>query len=534
MALSPKGYEYGISPKGSHPFWDQTGEITGVDATVDVGTGTGTPTASVDSEYEEGVVTLEFHFDGLKGEPGPKGEDGDPGPQGPQGLPGENGQDGLNGADGVTPDITANATVDATTGTPSVQVTKTGTAAEPAFTFAFSGLKGEQGPQGIKGDTGSQGPQGTPGTAPNITVNATADDTHSSMPSVLVTKTGTDAAPIFNMAFSGLKGEPGQTGQTGGPGPAGSDGVTPVISASASADSNTGTPSVQVSKTGSDAAPHFEFAFSNIKGETGPQGPQGNPGTPGTDGQSVNFQTGSSTYTLQKIQVNDNDYRTQWYFHRETAGISSLIQPKTAEWSSSTPNGSVPVKTGSSTIQMKQPRLYEKGWQSQGQVTPSSFYTLWNNSRVQKMNVQYALSGFVEITSFGTQTVDYYTVENDGTLALHQDSFSSASDTSGAYWNIPLSIDKNFNQGDPHYSFNRAMTGGAGFPTITVNGMEFTYDIISIEDVVDTVNQTAMFKGNIILHNCVTPGIIFKASKMPLLTANLVPTNYVDYLQTVV
>lgn len=52
------------------------------------------------------------------------------------------------GTDGVTPDITATATVDETTGTPEVEVEKTGTLEEPNFLFTFKGLKGEQGAAG--------------------------------------------------------------------------------------------------------------------------------------------------------------------------------------------------------------------------------------------------------------------------------------------------------------------------------------------------------------------------------------------------
>lgn len=59
----------------------------------------------------------------------------------------------------ATPDITASATVDSTSATtPSVTVTKTGTAEAPSFTFAFSGLKGEKGDKGETGATGATGP----------------------------------------------------------------------------------------------------------------------------------------------------------------------------------------------------------------------------------------------------------------------------------------------------------------------------------------------------------------------------------------
>ena len=101
----------------------------------------------------------------LMGPQGPKGEQGDMGPQGPV---------------GATPSISMTATVDATTGTPSVQVTKTGTDEAPAFAIALSGIKGEtgeRGPQGIQGEQGPQGiqgpqgPQGEPGedaTVPSV------------------------------------------------------------------------------------------------------------------------------------------------------------------------------------------------------------------------------------------------------------------------------------------------------------------------------------------------------------------------------
>ena len=61
-------------------------------------------------------------------------------------------------ANASVPTISAAATVDNTTGTPSVTVVKTGTNAAPTFTFNFSGIKGE------KGDTGATGPQGPAGT----------------------------------------------------------------------------------------------------------------------------------------------------------------------------------------------------------------------------------------------------------------------------------------------------------------------------------------------------------------------------------
>ena len=65
----------------------------------------------------------------------------------------------------VKESITATASVDNSTGTPSVDVTKDGY----NFNFAFKNLKGEKGdtgatgPQGERGETGAQGPQGETG-----------------------------------------------------------------------------------------------------------------------------------------------------------------------------------------------------------------------------------------------------------------------------------------------------------------------------------------------------------------------------------
>lgn len=108
---------------------------------------------------------------GPAGPQGPKGDTGDTGATGPQGA---TGAQGLQGAVGPAPDISATATVDGATGTPSVTVMKSGSDAAPNFSFEFTGLKGERGEQGPQGP---QGPQGEPGSGGNVYMH-TVDITH--------------------------------------------------------------------------------------------------------------------------------------------------------------------------------------------------------------------------------------------------------------------------------------------------------------------------------------------------------------------
>ena len=92
-----------------------------------------------------------------QGPVGPKGDKGATGERGPQGI------QGIQGATGATPVITASATVENTTGTPSVQVVKGGTTTNPTFAFNFTNLKGAQGPQGVQGPAGPAGAKGATG-----------------------------------------------------------------------------------------------------------------------------------------------------------------------------------------------------------------------------------------------------------------------------------------------------------------------------------------------------------------------------------
>lgn len=269
---------------------DGSGSTPTITASATVSPDPGIPACNVVKTGTDEYPNFAFNFSGLKGE------------QGSQGIPG---QDGQNGSDGITPVISATASASNTTGVPAVTVTRTGTDAAPNFDFYFENLKGERGLAGPTGETGPQGPSGNDGVTPNITATGSVTNT-TGVPSVTITKTGTDLAPNFDFAFDNIKGEQGVQGDPGRNGADGSDGVTPIISCTASADDVVGIPNVVVTRSGTDAAPNYDFAFHNLKGT------QGNPGEGVPSG-------GSADQVL--VKQSSTDYDTAW---------ESLTIPSTA------------------------------------------------------------------------------------------------------------------------------------------------------------------------------------------------------------
>lgn len=117
--------------------------------------------------------------------------------------------DGENGKNGITPEITLNATVNNSTGVPSVSIEKTGTIGNPIFNLSFENLKGEKGENGRDGTDGSNGIDGIDGKSATITIGEvkTVDPDNPA----IVTNTGNETDAIFN--FEIPRGKDGQSAE---------------------------------------------------------------------------------------------------------------------------------------------------------------------------------------------------------------------------------------------------------------------------------------------------------------------------------
>ena len=173
--------------------------------------------------------------------------------RGQNGRDGIDGIDGLNGRDGFSP----SATVTQTETGASISITDVNGTTTANVT---NGTDGTDGFSPIANVTGTNYGAEISITDKNGTTTAQVVDGYSPIANVTPTATG---------ATISITDVNGTTTANIDNGVNGADGVTPNISATASVDSTTGTPSVTVTKSGSDANPSFAFAFQHLKGEDG-------------------------------------------------------------------------------------------------------------------------------------------------------------------------------------------------------------------------------------------------------------------------
>lgn len=218
--------------------------------------------------------------------------------RGPQGEPGSTGA-----AAGIAqPQITVNSVgpEEEASGT----VTASGPDTAKVFKFVLNIPRGQNGTQG---QTGASGSDGADGKTPQMQIGNVTTVAAGGNATASVAQDGTDDSgnPIYKINLGIPRGNTGANGTDG------ADGSTPNITIKATVDSNTGTPSVDVTEGGTTEAPVINLAFHNLKGPQGPQGPKGENGLDGEDA-SINLTQQMPGKVMFFPNSKGNEYRPEF------------------------------------------------------------------------------------------------------------------------------------------------------------------------------------------------------------------------------
>lgn len=170
-----------------------------------------------------------------------------------------------------------------------------------------TGAIGPQGPQGLQGPAGERGPAGPTGPVGAHISSITGDKTPAAGNTVTYTMTNSDGTTAGT--FKVVNGTNGTIGTSAGFG-------TPT----ATIDNKVGTPSVTITASGSDAAKVFNFAFKNLKGETGTIGPQGPEGPQGPQGPKG--ETGAAGSVAEVVYAGEGNVVTNLLLDKATSKLT--------------------------------------------------------------------------------------------------------------------------------------------------------------------------------------------------------------------
>lgn len=183
---------------------------------------------------------------------------------------------------------------------------KIGNGTSTAAALPFQNAVGPTGPKGATGDrgatgptgaTGPVGPTGATGAAAGFGTPTASVDANVGTPSVTITSSGANTSKVFNFAFKNLKGNTGNTGPTGATGPVGPTGATGPLGPTGAAATASGRQTTTSTADGGSNVYTFTLNGTNstLTVKNGTKGSTGAAGTRGSRWSTGTAITGTST-----------------------------------------------------------------------------------------------------------------------------------------------------------------------------------------------------------------------------------------------